>query len=169
MQPTWQAEGFSERRDVAAARPIAELLACPPAIGNLLNAAAECIQFVVGDVIFHQNDLCQGLYVVITGQLQRKAARIDARLTLGTVRAGEIVELAAMLGDARHTYTLAAQTSGTIMRLPKESLHRAFHQYAPLRMQLLEELAREVSRAYALCCATRLAGIRRRNASSAVA
>lgn len=169
MQSTWQAEGFSERRDAAAARPIAELLACPPAIGNLLNAAAECIQFVVGDIVFHQNDLCQGLYVVIAGQLQRKAARIDARLTLGTVRAGEIVELAAMLGDARHTYTLAAQTNGTIMRLPKESLHRAFQQYAPLRMQLLEELAREVSRAYALCCATRLAGIRRRNVSSAVA
>ncbi len=169
MQAEWRTEGFSDRCDSAAARPIAELLACPPAIGNLLNAAAECIQFVVGDVIFHQNDLCQGLYVVVAGQLQRKAARLDSRLTLGTVRAGEIVELAAMLGDVRHTYTLVAQTNGTIMRLPKESLRRAFHQYAPLRMQLLEELAREVSRAYALCCATRLAGIRRRNPGNAVA
>jgi CRP-like cAMP-binding protein len=168
MQSTWQAEGFAEQRDAAASRPIAQLLACPPAIGNLLNASAECIQFVVGDVIFHQNDLCQGLYVVVAGQLLRKAARIDSRLTLGTVRAGEVVELAAMLGDVRHTYTLAAQTNGTIMRLPKESLQRAFQQYAPLRMQLLEELAREVSRAYGLCCATRMAGIRRRNASAAI-
>ena len=169
MHSIWQAEAFSERRDAAAARPIAELLACPPAIGNLLNASAECIQFVVGDVIFHQNDICQGVYVVIAGQLLRKAARIDSRLTLGTVRAGEIVELAAMLGDVRHTYTLVAQSNGTIMRLPKDSLYRAFQQYAPLRMQLLEELAREVSRAYALCCATRLAGIRRRNTGPAVA
>jgi CRP-like cAMP-binding protein len=169
MQATGQGAVFSDRRDVAAARPIAELLACPPAIGNLLNASAECIEFVAGDVIFHQNDLCQGLYVVVAGQLLRKAARIDARLTLGTVRAGEIVELAAMLGDVRHTYTLAAQTNGTIMRLPKEALHRAFQSYAPLRMQLLEELAREVSRAYALCCATRLAGIRRRSGNSAMA
>ena len=169
MQSSWQAEAFSERRDAAAARPIAELLACPPAIGNLLNASAECIQFVVGDVVFHQNDICQGVYVVIAGQLLRKAARIDSRLTLGAVRAGEIVELAAMLGDVRHTYTLVAQSNGTIMRLPKDSLYRAFQQYAPLRMQLLEELAREVSRAYALCCATRLAGIRRRTASAATA
>jgi len=166
MQSSWQA-AFSERRDAIAARPIAELLACPPAIGNLLNASAECIEFVVGDVIFHQNDICQGLYVVVGGQLLRKAARIDARLTLGTVRAGEIVELAAMLGDVRHTYTLSAQTNGTIMRLPKPSLLRAFQSYAPLRMQLLEELAREVSRAYAQCCASRQAGIRRRNANSA--
>ena len=169
MQSSWQAAAFSERRDAIAARPIAELLACPPAIGNLLNASAECIEFVTGDVIFHQNDICQGLYVVVAGQLLRKAARIDARLTLGTVRAGEIVELAAMLGDVRHTYTLAAQTNGTVMRLPKESLMRAFQSYAPLRMQLLEELAREVSRAYALCCATRLAGIRRRNTTAGLA
>jgi len=165
MQPA----AIPERRDSAAAHPIAELLACPPAIGNLLNAAAECIEFDAGDVIFHQNDICQGLYVVIAGQLLRKASRLDSRLTLGTVRAGEVVELAAMLGDVRHTYTLTAQTDGTLMRLPKEALRRAFQSYSPLRMQLLEELAREVSRAYGLCCSTRLAGIRRRALGSALA
>jgi CRP-like cAMP-binding protein len=169
MQPAGQTAAISERRDAAAARPIAELLACPPAMGNLLNASAECIDFEAGDVIFHQNDICQGLYVVVAGQLLRKAARIDARLTLGMVRAGEVVEIAAMLGDVRHTYTLAAQTNGTVMRLPKEALYRAFQSYAPLRMRLLEELAREVSRAYAMCCATRMAGIRHRNTTSATA
>ena len=166
MQTAGQAAAISERRDAVATRPIAELLACPPAIGNLLNASAECIEFEVGDVIFHQNDICQGLYVVVAGQLLRKASRIDARLTLGTARAGEVVELAAMLGDVRHTYTLVAQTNGRVMRLPKEAVAHAFHSYAPLRMQLLEELAREVSRAYGLCCAARLAGIRRRNTNS---
>lgn len=167
MQAAGQSHLISEHRDGAAARPIAELLACPPAIGNLLNSSAECIEFEAGDVIFHQNDLCHGLYVVAAGQLLRKASRIDARLTLGTVRAGEVVELAAMLGDLRHTYTLIAQTNGTLMRLPKEALHRAFQSYGPLRMQLLEELAREVSRAYTLCCATRMAGIRKRSVNSA--
>lgn len=162
MQPA----AITERRDVAASRPIAELLACPPAIGNLLSASAECIEFDAGDVIFHQNDICQGLYVVITGQLLRKAARLDARLTLGTVRAGEVVELAAMLGDVRHTYTLTAQSQGMVMRLPREALQRAFQSYPPLRMQLLEELAREVSRAYSVCCATRTAGIRRRTSGA---
>jgi CRP-like cAMP-binding protein len=159
---TMQPAGMPERREAAAAHPIAELLACPPTIGNLLNAAAECIEFDAGDVIFHQNDICRGLYVVISGLLMRKAARLDSRLTLGSVRAGEVVELAAMLGDVRHTYTLTAQSKGMIMRLPKEALHSAFQAYSPLRMQLLEELAREVSRAYGMCCATRMAGIRRR-------
>jgi CRP-like cAMP-binding protein len=159
MQPA----AVAERRNLAAAHPIAELLACPVAIGNLLNASAECIEFDAGNVILHQNDFCRGLYVVISGQLLRKTTRLDSRLTLGTVRAGEVVELAAMLGDVRHTYTLTAQTKGTILLLPKEALNRAFRSYMPLRMQLLEELAREVSRAYATSCATRMAGIRHRN------
>jgi CRP-like cAMP-binding protein len=163
MQPA----SFNERRDVAAPHPIAELLACPPAIGNMLNASAESIAFEVGEAIFHQNDVCRGLYIVMGGQLLRKTARLDARLTLGTVRAGEMVELAAMLGDVRHTYTLTAQASGTLMRLPKEALQSAFQSYPPLRMRLLEELAREVSRAYAMCCATRMAGIRRRASANA--
>ena len=62
---TMQLAAFNERRDVAAPHPIAELLACPPAVGNLLNAATECIEFEPGEEIFHQNDVCRGLYVVI--------------------------------------------------------------------------------------------------------
>lgn len=157
-----QSNAIPERRDVAAPHPIAELLACPPAVGNMLNASAESIEFDAGDVLFHQNDVCRGLYVAISGYLVRKAARLDARLTLGTVRPGEVVELAAMLGDVRHTYTLIGQSKGTAVRLPKEALQRGFELYPTLRMRLLEELAREVSRAYGMCSVAKLAGLRRR-------
>ncbi len=157
-----QSKALPGSRDVAAPHPIAELLACPPAVGNMLNASAECIEFDAGDLLFHQNDLCRGLYLPIAGYLLRKAARFDARLTLGTVRPGEVVELAAMLGDVRHTYTLIAQSKGTAMRLPREALQRAFEQYPPLKMRLLEELAREVSRAYGMCSVAKMSGLRRR-------
>jgi hypothetical protein len=50
------------------------------------------------------------LYAVISGQLVRKAERPESRLTLGPARAGELVELSAVLGDGLHTYTLTAQT-----------------------------------------------------------
>lgn len=146
----------------ATARPLAELLACPPVTGSLLNASAKYIEFESGDTIFRQGDVCRGLYVVVSGQLLRKAERMDARLVLGSVRAGELVELAAALGDGRHTYTLMAQSSGSVMMLPFDALQQAFRSHPPLRMQLLEELAREVSRAYVSCCTTRFAGIRRR-------
>jgi CRP-like cAMP-binding protein len=141
---------------------LAELLACPPATANLLNASVRYIEFAFGETIFAQGDACQGLYVIASGQLQRKADRLQTRLVLGTVHGGELVELAAALGDRRHTYTLIAQSPGSLMMLPMDSLGQALDRYPPLRMQLLAELAREVSRAYLSGCASRTAGIRRR-------
>lgn len=147
----------------AAAHPLAELLACPPAIGNLLNASAQYLDLAIGETAFHQGEPCRGLYVVVSGQLLRKTQRLNTRITLGAARTGDLVELAAALGDGRHTYTLTAQTLSSLVLLPIESLQQAFRAYPPLRMQLLEELAREVSRAYNACCVTRLAGVRHRS------
>ena len=151
----------SDRSDGAATRPIAELLACPPSVADLLNASSECVQFDVGDSIFRQSSACRGLWVVIAGTFQRKAERMEARVTLGPVRAGELVELAAVLGEAQHTYTLTAQSPGSVVLLPIDALRKAFLVYPGLKMQLLAELAREVSRSYALCATSRMIGIRR--------
>lgn len=151
----------------AAARPLAELLACPQKASELLNAASRHVEFRDGETIFRQGDACQGLYVIVAGNLLRRAERREARLVLGPVHAGELVELAAALGEVRHTYTLTAQSAGSLVLLAGESLREAFKAYAPLRMRLLEELAREVSRGYSACCAARLAGIRRRTPTEA--
>jgi CRP-like cAMP-binding protein len=143
--------------EAVRAHPVAELLECPPAIGLLLNHAAQCLSFEAGEVVFRQSSICRGLYLVITGQFLRRTERLETRLTLGPARAGDLVELAAALGDGLHTYTLAAQTSGSVLILPMEALNQAFQSFPPLRMRLLEELAREVSRAYNTCCFSRAA------------
>lgn len=154
--------------DEATPRPLAELLACPSTTADLLNVSVQHIEFVSGDTVFRQGAACRGLYVVASGRLQRRAERMQARVVLGSVQAGELVELAAALGAGQHTYTLVAQSPATLMMLPIDSLHQAFDKYPPLRMQLLEELAREVSRAYVSCRATRDAGIRRKTAKLSV-
>ena len=156
-----QAEAISGRLEAVAAHPLAELLECPPEAGNLLNGAAQCIECDAGDVVFRQHGACEGLYVVVAGTFLRKAERLKTRLTLGPARAGDLVELAAALGDGEHTYTLSAQTPGSLLMLPIESLRRVFENYPPLRMRLLEELAREVSRAYISCCLNRTIHVRR--------
>jgi CRP-like cAMP-binding protein len=150
------------------AHPLAELLACPPSTGNLLNGSAKCIDFDAGEMVFRQKDICQGLYVVVSGQFLRRTERLDRRLTLGPARAGDLVELAAALGDGRHTYTLSAQTPGSVLLLPTDTLNLAFQDYPPLRMQLLEELAREVSRAYYTCCLNRTSRERRGSSTAGV-
>lgn len=146
-----QAEARSERLDAVAPHPLAELLDCPMTAGELLNGAAQMVELGPGQFVFRQGASCRGLYVVVSGRFVRKTERLETRLTLGQTRAGDLVELAAALGDGVHTYTLSAQTAGALLMLPIEELRRAFQSYPPLRMKLLEELAREVSRAYIAC------------------
>jgi CRP-like cAMP-binding protein len=142
------AETRSRRMEAAAAHPVSELLACPPATNSLLTASARTIPFDSGTAVFRQGAPCAGLYLVVQGQLQRRTDRLDMRILLGQVRPGALVELAAALGDLRHTYSLVAQSAGSVLLLPMDALQKAFESYPLLRMQLLEELAREVSRAY---------------------
>jgi CRP-like cAMP-binding protein len=141
--------------EAVRAHPVAELLECPVSTSLLLNGSARCISFAAGEVIFRQSEECRGLYLVISGRLLRQTERLHARLELSPARAGELLELAAALGDVPHTYTLTAQTAGSLLMLPIEALREAFQSYSPLRMHLLEEQAREVSRAYYACCLSR--------------
>jgi CRP-like cAMP-binding protein len=149
------------RLAAVAARPLSELLECPPEAGRFLVGASRTIDFDAGQVVFRQQGACKGLYVVVSGDFVRKAERFEMRVTLGSARPGDLIELAAALGDGRHTYTLAAVSSGSLLLLPLDALHQAFASYPPLRMRLLEELAREVSRAYITCCLTRVMPARR--------
>ncbi len=166
---TDQPEMRLERFAGAAARPLSELLDCPQHTGTLLTGAVQNLEFEAGQIVFHQDDPTKGLYVVASGEFARKTQCLQMRVTLGLARPGDLLELAAALGDAHHTYSLSAVTRGSLLLLPIESLHRAFESYPPLRMRLLEELAREVSRAYVTCCQTRVTPARRHSGSSAQA
>jgi CRP-like cAMP-binding protein len=156
-----QAQQSAGRFASVSAHPIAELLDCPPETGKLLNGAAECITVHAGDIVFRQDDPSSGLYLVVSGEFLRKADRFNTRVTLGAVRPGEIVELASVLSGIRHTYSLTAISESTLLLLPQDALRAAFEHYPPLRMRLLQELAREVSRAYLTCCMTRAVPARR--------
>lgn len=167
MQP----EPSTGQRSGLQSQPLAELLRCPPAIASLLNDAAKSVDVIPSQSVFRQGESCKGLYVIVSGRFMRKAERAATPLVLGTARVGDLVELAAALGDGVHTYSLCPQTSGSLIMLPIEALHRAFEAHPPMRMQLLQELAREVSRGYESSCLSRLAKTRRRtseNSQSAV-
>jgi hypothetical protein len=155
-----QAEAGAGRVESVRPHSLAELLECPLDTGNLLSGSAQCLSFDAGQVVFHQSDICRGLYLVLSGQFIRRSERLATRLTLSSARVGELVELAAVLGDGHHTCSLAAQSAGSVLLFPIDALTQAFQSYPVLRMRLLEELAREVSCAYRTCCLSR--SVRRR-------
>jgi CRP-like cAMP-binding protein len=158
-----QGEGKSGRGNTAEAHPLAELLSCPQETNALLNDSAQCLQFRSGEIVFSQSSLCRGLYVLLSGRYVRKAERMETQLALKPARTGELVELAAALGSGQHNYTLSAQTAGSAFLLPMEALQVAFQSHPPLRMLLLQELAREVSRAYQACRLSRVMQTRHQN------
>jgi len=149
----------------AAAPSLRFLIDCPPEIANQLGSCSQNMDCEEGQPLFEQSERCAGLYLLISGQYLRRVDRRGTRLTLAPGRPGELVELAAALGDGFHTYTLVARATGTALLLPMEALEDAFRQYSPLRMHLLEELAREVSRAYSAVWLLRAGKVRRARAS----
>lgn len=157
MQP----EARSTQVDSVEAHPVSELLACPPETGILLTSSAQSQSFDAAQVIFRQSSLCAGLYLVVSGHLLRRTERLNTRIVLGDAQPGDLLELAAVLGERHHNFSLVAQTPASLLMLPIESLLRAFESYPLLRMKLLEELAREVSRAYRVCRASKMMRTRR--------
>jgi CRP-like cAMP-binding protein len=151
------------------ASSLAELLDCPPEARTVLSNAVRSLDFKEGEIVFRQSGSCKGLYVIVSGRFLRKSECLDLEVTLGPASTGELVELAAVLGGRRHNYTLSAQTQGSTLFLPLEALDKALDDYPPMRMHLLQELAREVSRAYYACSANRVIGTRHKHPPAAVA
>ena len=96
-----QSEARSKRLDAVSTHPLAELLACPPSTSSLLTASAQTVAVPAGEVVFSQTSACQGLYLVVSGQLLRRAERLSMRVTLGMVRSGDLVELASVADDVK--------------------------------------------------------------------
>ena len=156
-----QLESRIRRMEAVRPHPLAQLLESPAPVGVLLNGAAQRLQFRAGEVVFQQSESCRGLYLVVSGRLLRAAKWGETVVTLAPTHAGELLELAAVLSGGTHNFTLTAQTAASVLLLPADALSRAFQSFPPLRMRLLEELAREVSRAYFNCFLCRPLRLRR--------
>ena len=162
-------EAISRQMDAVATHSLAYLLDCPPAVETLLKASAQMIDFKTGEAVFRQAETCKGLYLIVSGRFLRKTECLNMLMMLGQASPGALVELAAVLGSGQHTYTLNAQSSGSVLLLPIETLNQVFQSYPIMRMHLLEELAREVCRAYYACSLNRVTRTRHHHSGAAVA
>jgi len=135
-------------KSAVAPRPLTELLACPGSLEQRIGASSERRDYKAGDQVFCQGEKCEGLFLLLAGEFCRSSYRRDKRVNLGVLHPGDLVELAAVLGDGGYNYSLQATTDATALLFPIAILRGAFQEYSPLRMHLLEELGREVSRAY---------------------
>ena len=106
-----QRETKSRRVEAVRAHPVAELLECPPSTGLLLNGSAQP-QFPFRRRDFSPVRELPWTLSTAFREFMRRTERLQTRLLLAPARAGDLVELAAALGDGQHTYTLIAQSAG---------------------------------------------------------
>ena len=92
-----QRESRIQRMEAVHAHPVAELLECPAAVGAVLNGSAQCLPFRAGEVVFHRSECCRGLYMVVSGRLQRHTEWNQTPETLAPAQAGDLLELSAVL------------------------------------------------------------------------
>lgn len=144
-----------DRTQAACGRPLVAALEQTISLEELFRRSAVSIDCTPGEVLFRQRESSKGLYALLSGSFLRKAERRESCLDLGPAANGDLLELAAVLGDGRHTYTLVAETAAAALLLPNEALGEAFQLHPWLRMQLLAALAREVSLAYNFCAMNR--------------
>ena len=85
--------------------------------GLLAERVADASNLTPGQVVFRQHGPAKGFRWWCRAILSRKAERFEMRVTLGSARPGDLVELAAALGDGHHTYTLTAVTPGSLLHV----------------------------------------------------
>lgn len=80
----------------------------------------EWINLRSRDVLFNENDLCDGLYIVITGKLQALVSEDGARKKVGEIVPGETVGEVAIFTDEPRNATVQAIRDCVLVKMSKK-------------------------------------------------
>jgi CRP-like cAMP-binding protein len=98
-----------------------------------------------GDDLFHANDPCEGLYLVIEGQIKLYAQSGPGHeKVIEVFNAREWVVEAMMFGDSSHAVNAAALCETTLLMLPKAVLLQELSASPALAMRMLTEVSRRL-------------------------
>lgn len=112
-----------------------------------LVQSVEEIELDPGDVLFHQGEVADAVYLVVSGELAATASYNDGReIDLGLIRPGDPVgELAVMLGNGRAA-TVRAREPSLLARVSSEALGGLLERSAALQEALENETRRRLRR-----------------------
>lgn len=104
--------------------------------------------FEPGDVIFHQGDLGDNVYVIEKGECDVIKENNGSKTTLATLHAGDYFGEMALLSDKTRNATIQARTAMEVLLIPKgdfDTLRRS----VPAFGEVFDELARKRAPAHA--------------------
>jgi CRP-like cAMP-binding protein len=139
---------------VIAARPLAEALASIPFFSGLDAASLESVgrgmrtrRFRRGEVIFHQGDPGDALFIVTSGAIKiMLPSDTGDEAILATLRAGDVFGELALLDGAPRSATATALESTETLILPRDRFRDLLATEPAIRDALLASLAGELRR-----------------------
>ncbi len=119
-----------ERKQLGEA--LERLLGCPVNKDTIedLQASSEWISVLSGDVLFHENDIADSLFIVISGRLITKTTDINGfEVSLGEISAGQTLGEYAALTKSQRTATAYAIRDTNLIKVQVEAIQRVMTTY----------------------------------------
>ena len=129
------------QRDVEVLRSIPLFAKIEPAKLKLLAFTSEQVEYMVGDVLFHQGDAGDAAYIVLEGNADILVDTPQGPVRVAQLGKNDIVGEIAILCDVPRTATVAAASRLLTLRVSKDGFFNLVTQFPQVGIEVMQELA----------------------------
>jgi CRP/FNR family transcriptional regulator, cyclic AMP receptor protein len=132
--------------EVQALRQVPMFMEVDPARLKLLAFTSERVNFVPGQVFFHQGDEADAAYVVLAGQADVLIDTPKGPLKVASFGANDLLGEMGILGDTPRSATIAAVGEVSALRIDKRVFLELMAQFPQMAIAVMRELAKRLER-----------------------
>lgn len=115
-----------------------------PAKLKLLAFTGERLTFDAGQELFHQGDMGDAMYVILSGSADVLIDTPGGSLKVAELQRNGFVGEMAILCDVPRTATIKAHEKLTALKIPKEMFFRIVAEFPQVAIEIMRELAHRV-------------------------
>jgi CRP-like cAMP-binding protein len=115
-----------------------------PAKLKLLAFTGERLTFDAGQELFHQGDMGDAMYVILSGSADVLIDTPGGPLKVAELQRNGFVGEMAILCDVPRTATIKAHEKVTALKIPKEMFFRIVAEFPQVAIEIMRELAHRV-------------------------
>lgn len=132
---------MSLQRDVEVLRSIPLFSKIEPAKLKLLAFTSEQVEYMTGEVLFHQGDAADAAYILLEGDADILVESPSGPVRVAQLGKNDIVGEIAILCDVPRTATVAAASRLVTLRVSKDGFFNLVTQFPQVGVEIMHELA----------------------------
>jgi CRP-like cAMP-binding protein len=112
-----------------------------PAKLKLIAFTGERMNYAAGQELFHQGDLGDAMYVILSGVADVLLERQDGQIKVAEMKKNSFVGDIAILRDVPRTATIKAREPVTTLKISKDMFYRLVGELPEVAIEVMRELA----------------------------